>query len=265
MKPLRILIVDDERICRAGITRLLATDREVEIIGECGSGKEAVAAIRAGQPDLVFLDVQMPELDGFGVLQSLAPAEMPRIIFVTAYDQYAIRAFEVSAIDYLLKPFSDERFAAALARAKAGRAPALDKRFVVRGRDRVRFIAVEDVDWIESAQNYVCLHAGQESGLIRETMNSLEERLRGAGFVRIHRALLVNGGRVREIVALGDGEYEMTVGDKRLKSSRRYRRAVSGLMKMGRLESAEAPGIESRNVVVRRGLGSVLRDPTGRR
>lgn len=238
---LRVLIVDDERICRSGLARLLDADPQVEIAGECANGLDAVAAIRVQRPDLVFLDIQMPEMDGFEVLRSLAPEETPRVVFVTAYDQYAIRAFEVHALDYLLKPFPDERFWAALTRAKAGRGRSLNKlllnqgpepkRFVVRHGARARFIALEDVEWIEAAQNYVCLHAGEDSGLFRETMNSLEKRLHADQFVRIHRALLVNARKIREIVSVGDGEYDVVVGVDRLKSSRRYRRAVSALMR----------------------------------
>lgn len=239
-KPLRVLIVDDERISRSGIVRLLAPDPEVRIAGECANGLEAVEAIRSERPDLVFLDVQMPEMDGFEVLRALKPEETPRVIFVTAYDQYAIQAFEVNALDYLLKPFSDERFASALARAKASRGASLDKlfegtpapaRFVVRSGAKARFIAVQDVDWIESAQNYVCLHAGEDTGLLRDTMSSLEKTLQAAHFVRIHRGLLVNTLRVREISSLGGGEYEMQVGRALLKSSRRYRRAVTELIR----------------------------------
>ena len=240
MTRLPVLIVDDERICRSGLIRLLAADQEIEIAGECADGLEAVAAIRAKSPGLVFLDIQMPEMDGFEVLRSLSPEETPRVIFVTAYDQFAIQAFEVNALDYLLKPFSDERFRRALARAKSTPPPSLanlvegtppPSRFVVRSGGRARFIAVEEVDWIESAENYVCLHAGGESGLLRETMNSLEARLQPAQFVRIHRALLVNASRIREISSLGGGEYELLVGGQLLKSSRRYQRALTRLLR----------------------------------
>jgi two-component system, LytTR family, response regulator len=240
MIKLRVVIIDDERICRSGLARLLRPDPEVEIAGEAANGLEAVSAICALRPDLVFLDVQMPEMDGFEVLRALAPAETPRVIFVTAYDQYALRAFEVNALDYLLKPFSDERFAAALARAKTapGRqlgclwrdAPA-PERFVLRTGSRARFVAVEDVEWIEAAQNYVCLHTGDDSGLLRETMNALEKSLAPAQFVRIHRGLLVNARRIREISAIGGGEYEIAVGKRLLKSSRHYRRAVAALLR----------------------------------
>jgi two-component system LytT family response regulator len=236
MTKLPVLIVDDERICRSGILRLLADDPEIEIAGECTNGLDAVAAIRGRRPGLVLLDIQMPEMDGFEVLRALAPHETPAVIFVTAYDQYAIQAFEINALDYL--PFSDERFARALARAKSASRQSLaafleggPMRFVVRGAERARFIDVADVDWIESAENYVCLHSGAESGLLRETMNSLEVRLREAHFVRIHRKLLVNASHIREVSALGNGEYEVFVGEKLLKSSRRYQRAVTTLIR----------------------------------
>lgn len=241
MTPLRVLIIDDERICRSGVARLLDADPDVEIAGECANGLDAVEAIRAHRPDLVFLDIQMPEVDGFEVLRSLAPQETPRVIFVTAYDQYAIHAFEVNALDYLLKPFSDERFWEALARARAAprrgfdrllsAAPCPRKRFVVRHGGRARFIDVDALDWIETAQNYVCLHAGEDSGLLRETMNSLEKRLAPDQFFRIHRGLLVNGRKIQEIAQVGEGEYEVLVGGRRLKSSRRYRRTLSGLIR----------------------------------
>lgn len=243
MKKMRVLIVDDERICRTGIARLLQTDPTVEIAGEAANGLEAVEAIARLRPDLVFLDIQMPEMDGFETLRALRPDETPRVIFVTAYDQYAIRAFEVNALDYLLKPFSDERFASALARAKTEVGRSLEallqsasapRRFVVRTGNKVRFVAVEDVDWIEAAQNYVCLHSGADSGLLRETMNSLEQSLRPAGFVRIHRGLMVNAGRIREISSIGEGEYEIRAGIHLLKSSRYYRKQVGALLRGGR-------------------------------
>lgn len=240
MTKLRVLIVDDERICRHGIVRLLEADPTVEIAGEAANGLEAVESIARLRPDLVFLDIQMPEMDGFEALRALRPDETPRVIFVTAYDQYALRAFEVNALDYFLKPFSDERFAAALARAKTEAGRSLEallrsshapERFVVRTGNKVRFVAVEDVDWIEAAQNYVCLHAGKESGLLRETMNSLEQTLRPAGFVRIHRGLLVNARRIGEISSIGEGEYEIRAGVHLLKSSRHYRKQVAALLR----------------------------------
>ena len=189
MTRLPVLIVDDERICRSGLIRLLASDHEIEIAGECADGLEAVAAIRAKSPGSGlsrYSDARDGRLRSASLPQ---PQETPRVIFVTAYDQFAIQAFEVNALDYLLKPFSDERFRRALARAKSTPQPSLanlvggtplPSRFVLRSSGRARFIAVEDVDWIESAENYVCLHAGGASGLLRETMNSLEARLQPA-------------------------------------------------------------------------------------
>ncbi len=241
MNRLRVLVVDDERVCRSGMTRLLQADADIEIVGESANGLEAIEALRTLRPDLVFLDIQMPEMNGFDVLRALAPEETPRVVFVTAYDQYAIQAFEVNALDYLLKPYSDERFRAALGRAKDSRSKSLSKllehvpaptRFVVRSGARARVIAVEDVDWIEAAQNYVCIHAGDDSGLLRDTMTSLERRLQSMHFVRIHRALLVNALRIREIVAIGEGEYEILVGKRLLKSSRRYRRTITALIQV---------------------------------
>ena len=243
MTRLRVLIVDDERICRLGIVRLLEADPTVEIAGEAANGLEAVEAITRLRPDLVLLDIQMPEMDGFEALRALRPEETPRVIFVTAYDQYALRAFEVNALDYLLKPFSDERFAASLARAKTETGRSLEallrssrapERFVVRTGNKVRFLSVQDVDWIEAAQNYVCLHAGEESGLLRETMNSLEQILRPAGFVRIHRGLMVNARRIGEICSIGEGEYEIRAGKHLLKSSRHYRKQIAALLRGGR-------------------------------
>jgi two-component system, LytTR family, response regulator len=240
MNKLRVLIIDDERICRFGIARLLEADPTVEIAGEAANGLQAVEAIARLRPDLVFLDIQMPEMDGFEALRALRPEETPRVIFVTAYDQYAIRAFEVNALDYLLKPFSDERFAAALDRAKHEVGQSLEallhsaappRRFVVRTGNKVRFVAVQDIDWIEAAQNYVCLHAGEESGLLRETMNSIETTLGPAGFVRIHRGLMVNARRIREISSIGEGEYEIRAGIHLLKSSRHYRKQVAALLR----------------------------------
>jgi two-component system, LytTR family, response regulator len=235
---LRAIIVDDEELARQILREYLDKAGDVEIVAECANGFEAVKAAGEHRPDLLFLDIQMPKLDGFEVLQLIDPPVA--VIFVTAYDQYAIRAFEVNALDYLLKPFSDERFDRALARARSEPPPSLAKlleetpppaRFVVRSGARARFIAVEDIDWIESAENYVCLHAGEESGLLRETMSSLEARLQPAQFVRIHRALLVNARHISEISALGGGEYEVLVGGHLLKSSRRYRRAVTTLLR----------------------------------
>jgi two-component system LytT family response regulator len=203
---------------------LLGAHPEVEVVGECGSGREAVAAIRRLRPDLIFLDVQMPEMNGFDVLAALGPEEMPAVIFVTAYDRYALRAFEVHALDYLLKPYDDERFADALERAKrhlklahvstlserllnlleSYRAPAdADPGYLTRlslkDAGRVVFLDVSEVDWIEAADYYVQLHVGGKSYLHRESMQRLEEKLDPDHFLRIHRSAIINRARVKEL------------------------------------------------------------------
>jgi two-component system, LytTR family, response regulator len=237
---LRALIVDDEPYARERVRRLLAEDGEVEVVGECADGVEAVRAIRTVRPDLLFLDVQMPGCDGFGVLDALG-ADAPVVIFLTAYDRYAVRAFDACAIDYLLKPFDEERFAKALGRAKAAlaaREPEREsraaepfdpsgsrlERFVVRSGGRILFLKVGQVDWIEASGNYVRLHAAGVSYLVRESLANLEARLDPALFVRIHRSTLVNFERVRALEPLFHGSYEVVLEDgTRLTLSRRFR------------------------------------------
>jgi two-component system, LytTR family, response regulator len=221
---IRTLIVDDEPLARDGIRMLLAADPEVEVVGECGDGREAAAAICRLRPDLVFLDVQMPEQSGFDVLASVPPGELPAVIFVTAFDRYALRAFEVHALDYLLKPFDDERFADALGRAKrhlrlahvsslserllsllenvrpsTEREPDFITRLSIRDAGRVVFLDVAEVEWIEAADYYVQLHVGSRSYLHRESMQRLEEKLDPDHFLRIHRSAIVNRRCVREL------------------------------------------------------------------
>ncbi len=242
---MRILIVDDEPLACERIRTLLATEPDIEIVGECHDGGSAVSAIASLSPELVFLDVQMPEMDGFTVLQNIAPGRMPAVIFVTAFDQYAIRAFEVCALDYLLKPFDRERFSRALARARvehlrrgAGdierrlqsaleewntRRKFLD-RLVIRSGGRVFFLRVEELDWIEAAGNYVRLHAGAEEHLYRETMARLESSLDPEKFARIHRSAIVNVDRVKELHPLFRGDYTVILRDGReLTLSKTYR------------------------------------------
>jgi two-component system, LytTR family, response regulator len=249
---IRALIVDDEPFARAGVRLLLARARDVEVVGECSNGLEAVAAIAETAPDLVFLDVQMPELDGFGVVEAVGAARMPAVIFVTAFDEHAIRAFDVHALDYLLKPLDDERFALALERARArlrgdgGRdlraalaalvgqarldAPPLE-RLAVKSGGRVYFVAVDDVDWVEAADNYVSLHAGRETHLVHGTLGALERRLDPRRFLRVHRSTIVNLARVRELRPLFHGEYEIVLADgTRLTSGRSYRDALRRLV-----------------------------------
>jgi two-component system LytT family response regulator len=242
---MRILIVDDEPLACERIRTLLAAERDLEVVGECHDGRSAVAAIASLGPDLVFLDVQMPEMDGFAVLQSIDPGRMPAVIFVTAFDQYAIRAFEVCALDYLLKPFDRERFAKALARGRGEHlrrgAGDLDQRLknaleewnsrrkyldrlVIRSGGRVFFLRIEELDWIEAAGNYVRLHAGREEHLYRETMARLEAALDPEKFARIHRSTIVNVDRVKEMHPLFRGDYTVILRDGReLTLSKAYR------------------------------------------
>jgi two-component system, LytTR family, response regulator len=242
---IRTLIVDDEALARDRLRQLLEAEAEIEIIGECADGCEAVAAIQKASPDLVFLDIQMPELDGFGVLEAIGGQPMPIIVFVTAYDKFALRAFEVHAVDYLLKPFDRERFQAALrhateqARNKAAgihlepqaavltelRPPTkpLD-RLAVKSGAHIVWVLLADIDWIESADNYVELHVGSKSHLLRETLNALEERLPVEKFVRISRSTMVNPVRIKELRRMLYGGYEIKlVNGATLTLSRRYR------------------------------------------
>jgi len=227
-KKIRVMIVDDEPPARRNLRALLKRDPEIELVRECGNGRDAVAAIRSLAPDLVFLDVQMPELDGFAVLDRLAGQPLPVIIFVTAYDQYALKAFEVSALDYLLKPFSDERFGKALEQAKRllaqqdaselGRkllqvmgardpnAPRYPARLMVKTTGRVIFVRTDEIDWIEAYDNYVRLHTGGKAHLLRQTMNELEASLNPDQFARIHRSTIVNLDRIRELHPHFNGE-----------------------------------------------------------
>jgi two-component system LytT family response regulator len=224
---MRVLIVDDEPLACERLRTLLSGEPDIEIAGECHDGASALAAIRRLAPDLVFLDVQMPEMDGFAVLRALD--RMPAVIFVTAFDQFAIQAFEVHALDYLLKPFDRERFQKALARARRGDLDArlrglieelrgrkqYTDRLVVRSGGRVLFLRVEELDYIESAGNYVRLHSGSEQYLYRETMARLESSLDPAKFARIHRSTIVNVDRVKELHPMFRGDYAVVLRDGR--------------------------------------------------
>jgi two-component system LytT family response regulator len=252
-EPIRTLIVDDEPAARAALQSLLAADREIEVIGECADGRSAVERIEREHPDLVFLDVQMPGMSGFDALGRLEVGELPEVVFVTAYDEYALRAFEVHAADYLLKPFSDDRFHLALTRAKRqvrqrrlgelsdrlvtlldaiGRdGPAGSpgagrylRRFVIKSGGRATILAVRDIDWIAAEGDYVKIHAGKISHLLRETMRRLETQLDPARFVRIHRSTIVNIERIKEIQPYFHGEYVVLLNDgTSLKLARGYR------------------------------------------
>jgi two-component system, LytTR family, response regulator len=245
---LRILIVDDESVARRRIRRLLATERDVTVIGECGDGESAVAAIAAERPELVFLDVQMPERNGFDVLQAIPAAELPAILFVTAYDHYALRAFDVHAIDFLLKPFTRERFRIALARARerldgrnrdaglASLAASLRERrrylsrVPIRTSGRIVLVDVATIDWLEAADNYVRLHAEKREYLLRETLASLESQLDPDRFARIHRSAIVQIDRIAELHPASHGDFDVLLRDgTRLTLSRTWRDRLRGL------------------------------------
>jgi two-component system LytT family response regulator len=219
------------------VTVLLRGDPDIASIEECGSGVEAIEAIRRWKPDLVFLDVQMPECGGFDVIELLG-ADLPHaVIFVTAYDEYALRAFEAGALDYLLKPFDDARFGRALNRAKdklAHYAPLQSqpaKRLVVRSPGQVLFLNVSDIDWIEAASYYACLHVGSDTHIIRRTLAELERDLGEEKFIRIHRSLIVNLDRIRGLELQNSGEYEVVLKSKvRLRLSRRFRKRLQDRM-----------------------------------
>jgi two-component system LytT family response regulator len=224
------MVVDDEPLARSNLTILLRRDPEIEIIGECRSGTEALGAIREKNPDLLFLDVQMPECDGFDVLEMLGGNLPPAIIFVTAYDQFALRAFEAGALDYLLKPFDDARFCRALDRAKeklAHRrhsARPLD-RIVIKETGQVSFVKVSEIDWIEAADYYTCLHVGTKTHLLRRSMSELEQELDPAVFCRIHRSSIVNIAQVQALKLNSEGEHEVVLNHgMRLRLSRGYRK-----------------------------------------
>jgi two-component system LytT family response regulator len=245
------LIVDDEPLAREGLRMLLAEDPEVAAIHEAKDGREAVAAIRNVRPDLVFLDVQMPEMDGLAVVAEVGAERMPAVVFVTAHDRYAIQAFEINAIDYLLKPVTGERFRQALARAKerlratpAGDAsrqilslletiaspPRYLKRLAVRSAGKTVFVDADDIDWIEAAENYVQVHAGRTGHLIHVTMNTLEKSLDPETFVRIHRSVIVNVQRIKELQPALHGEYAITLANGvRLQSGRMYNAKLRAL------------------------------------
>jgi two-component system LytT family response regulator len=233
----KVIIVDDEPLARRGIRVRLERIAGVEVVAECASGVDAVRAIRNHKPDVVFLDVQMPGMDGFAVVDEIGADDMPVTIFVTAYDTHAIRAFDASALDYLLKPIDDERFARAVDRARRRLAerrggasietPAVD-RIIVRDRGSVFILTVDDVDWIAAEGDYVRVHTGGRGHLVRDTMASLESRLDPARFVRIHRSAIVNLSRVKEIRPHGDRDYLAVLRDgTRLKVSRTYRRRLA--------------------------------------
>jgi two-component system LytT family response regulator len=218
MKSTRVLIVDDEALARERVRTLLGQGAGVTVVGECSGGREAVDAILAQRPELVFLDVQMPDLNGFEVLDAVATEWLPAVIFVTAYDEYAIKAFDVHAIDYLLKPIEPERFRKALARAtRRGLLSLLDERpidrLVIRTRGKVSFLKPSEIDWIEADGKHARLHTGHETHVVRHTLTRLEQRLASHGFVRVHRSAIVNVDRIKELEPWFHGEYVVILKD----------------------------------------------------
>jgi len=255
---IRVLIVDDEPLARRHVRTLIASDPDITVIGECGNGRDAVRAIETLAPDLVFLDIQMPELDGFGVLAAVGAERMPAVIFVTAYDEYALKAFDVHALDYVLKPIDRERLALAVTRAKArvvapgagtvgtaadqltavlqalrsasvGTAP-LD-RIAVRVDGKHLFLAPSSIDWVEAVDDYVRIHIARTSHLVRGTLQSFVTQL-PSQFLRIHRSVIVNTERVREVSSTQQGDYRLTLQDgTKLPSGRSYRAAVGEFLR----------------------------------
>jgi two-component system LytT family response regulator len=240
----RTLIVDDEPLARDRLRQLLRSEPEIEIVGECADGREAVATVQKTPPDLIFLDVQMPELDGFGVVEAIGAESAPVIVFVTAHDKFALRAFEIHAVDYLLKPFDRERFQKALHRAleqikqrEGGaliarqaamiaelKSPKPPERLAVKSGGHVVWVKLDEIDWIGSADNYAELHVGPKSHLMRETLAALESRLDPKVFVRISRSIIVNTQRIKELKRLFYGGCELTLQNgAKLTLSRRYR------------------------------------------
>jgi two-component system LytT family response regulator len=230
---LRTLVVDDEPLARRSVTVLLRRDPDIATVEECGSGTEAITEIRASPPDLVFLDVQMPECDGFDVLELLGSDQPPVVVFVTAHDDYALRAFEAGALDYLLKPFTDERFRRALERAKQRLAhhrmgrPRAAESLIVKSAGQVAFVNIADIDWIEAADYYTCLHVGTGTHLLRRSLTVLELELPSGSFCRIHRSTIVNVNRIRGLELMEDGEYAVVLDTgARLRLSRRFRKSL---------------------------------------
>jgi two-component system LytT family response regulator len=270
--PLTVIVVDDEPLARRRLARLLKKHATVEVVAQCAGGRKAVDEIRERRPDLVFLDIQMPDLDGFAVVEAIGPEQMPAVVFVTAYDEYALRAFDVHAVDYLLKPYDEERFETALARGREradGRAAAPEReddrlrallremlagaggaaaprprypdRLAVRTSDSTRILQVADVDWFETYGNYVRVHVGRATYLIRSTATRLMDELDPHRFARIHRRYLVNLDRVVEIQPWFGGDAVVVLRDgTKLRLSRLYKEAFNARMLSDRTDPAAA-------------------------
>jgi two-component system LytT family response regulator len=244
-RRIRAVIADDEALARKFIRRVLQDDHEIEVVAECANGKEAVSAIKKQRPDLLFLDVQMPELDGFAVLQSIAAERLPEIIFTTAYEQYAVRAFELHALDYLLKPFDQARFEDAIKHAKErlraerdedGRLqiealiesfknrPQYVDRLVIKAGGRINFLSTNEINWIEADDKYVHLHTSKTHPMLRQTLNAMEAQLDPKKFRRIHRSTIVNVARIKELQPMFNGEHSVLLEDgTKLTLSRNYK------------------------------------------
>jgi two-component system, LytTR family, response regulator len=253
---LRTIIADDERLARDKLRSLLACEPGIQVVAECSDGEQTLLALRELGADLVILDVQMPSMDGFEMLSQLAPEEIPAIVFATAYDKYALRAFEAHALDYLLKPFDQERLHAALERARMelGRSrdreltrrlldllarvkseavlpPSSVGRLVIREKGRIVFLNLDEVEWIEASANYVRLHAGKDSHLFRETISRIAERLNPDHFIRIHRSTIVDVRKIKELIPVNSGEYVVVLKNgKELSCSRGYRAALQDVI-----------------------------------
>ncbi len=249
MPSIDTLIVDDESLARKKLSVLLARDPDFRVVGECASAGDAIRALQELHPALMFLDIQMPDEDGFTVINAIAAESRPKIIFTTAYDSYAIQAFDAEAVDYLLKPFDEERFGRAVKRAKSeilaemaqrsrvgnnGTSPRPNalERFVVKSEGRILFFTTDEIDWIEAASNYVKLYSNGKGHLVRHTMNEMEKKLDPRQFLRIHRSIIVNVKKIRGVQPCNSGEFIVTlVNGKELPSSRGYRDNLGLLLK----------------------------------
>jgi two-component system LytT family response regulator len=253
---IRTIIADDERLAREKLRIFLASEANVKLVAECSDGHKTVAAIRMHGADLLVLDIQMPGMDGFQVLNELSPEEMPVVIFTSAYDQYAIRAFEAHALDYLLKPFDQDRLHHAIERARMELnksqdreithrilnlltqvksemrpAPSNEDRLVIRAKGRIVFLNLSEIDWIEASANYVRLNVGKECHLYRETIGRISERLNPNHFVRVHRSTIVNVRKIKELIPVNSGEYIVVLKNgKELSCSRSYRSALESMI-----------------------------------
>jgi two-component system LytT family response regulator len=253
---IRTIIADDERLARRKLRILLGSEPQVEVVAECPNGRQTVSAIRSFRPDILLLDIQMPDLNGFDVLGEISSDEMPQVIFTSAYDQYAIRAFEAHALDYLLKPFDQDRLHAAIERAsleirksrdqeftnrvlellstvksQKKPTPEFENRLAIRTNGRVVFLNLDEIHWVEAAANYVRINTAKDSYLFRETISRISDRLNPADFVRIHRSMIVNVRRIKELIPVNSGEYVVVLNSgKELSCSRGYRANLQHLI-----------------------------------